>query len=339
MKTLIALLLFAFSVGAGADDARPVYLSLSERQPLVYALQWRIPPTVSAYNLPAVMLPDHCINLAKRHAVLSGKAGQLDSLAGQRLYQCKESLAGANLRIDYPAFNPLLASLVKYHALSGENHTHMLAPGQHSWSIPEAENTYQVAKDYTLLGIQHIWQGTDHLLFLLCLIWIAGTWRRIVLTVTGFTLSHSITLALSALGVVQLPVPPVEAVIALSIVFLATEMARSRRDSLTWRYPVAISMAFGLLHGLGFAAVLDEIGLPQLELVTGLLFFNVGVEIGQLVFVAAVACAMAIMRSLASCQSIQSLKHQHAVRLISSYTIGVVAMYWMAERCAQFVQL
>ena len=158
------------------------------------------------------------------------------------------------------------------------------------------EEVTTVAVQYTWLGMEHIWIGFDHLLFVLCLIWIAGSLRRILITITGFTLAHSVTLALSALQIVVLPVPPIEAVIALSVLFLATEIARGEggfngakgangaSGALTWRYPIAVSSTFGLLHGLGFAAVLNEIGLPQTELVTGLVFFNVGVEIGQVVF-------------------------------------------------------
>ena len=147
-------------------------------------------------------------------------------------------------------------------------------------------NKMQIAKDYTSLGVRHILEGYDYLLFLACLIMIAGTGRRILITVTGFTVAHSITLALSAFNLLRVPSAPVEAVIALSIVFLASEIAKEPRDTLTYKYPALVSVAFGLLHGLGFASVLRQIGLPQTEIVMGLLFFNIGVEIGQLAFIA-----------------------------------------------------
>jgi hydrogenase/urease accessory protein HupE len=332
MKTLMILLLLVMSVATRADDARPLYFSITEKQPLVYALEWRIPSIVAATYLPDLILPNNCKPLTGDQTYLSGGSVKLASLVGKRLFQCSQSLAGRSIQIKYPPFSPLRTSLVKYLAASGESHTRMLAPEQYAWTIPHAESVSRVAREYTILGIQHIWKGIDHLLFLLCLIWIAGTWRRILITVTGFTLSHSITLALSALQVVRLPVPPVEAAIALSIVFLATEIAKDSRGSLSWRYPVAVSTAFGLLHGLGFAAVLDEIGLPQLELVTGLLFFNVGVEIGQLMFVV-VALAIAMFRRLPA----SHFNYPNAVHLISIYSIGVLSMFWMAERCAQFL--
>ena len=161
--------------------------------------------------------------------------------------------------------------------MTGENHTVTLTRGELVWRVPLREEVATVAVQYTWLGMEHIWIGFDHLLFVLCLIWIAGGIRRILVTITGFTLAHSVTLVLAALEVVSLPVPPIEAVIALSVLFLASEIARGKQDNLTWRYPIAVSSSFGLLHGLGFAAVLGEIGLPQTELVTGLVFFNVGV--------------------------------------------------------------
>jgi len=114
---------------------------------------------------------------------------------------------------------------------------------------------------------------------------VAGVGKKLLVTITGFTIAHSITLALSALNLVRLPIPPVEAVIALSVVYLAMEIALQKKDSLTYRYPIAVSSSFGLLHGFGFAAVLADIGLPQVEIVTSLLFFNIGVELGQIIFV------------------------------------------------------
>ena len=138
------------------------------------------------------------------------------------------------------------------------------------------------------------------------------------------------TLVLAALDVLRLPVAPVEAVIALSVLFLATELARGREtDSLTWRYPVSVSSIFGLLHGLGFAAVLDEIGLPQLERMTGLVFFNVGVEMGQVAFAAVVMVLLALVRGKA-----WFVTHG---QITTSYIVGIVAAYWLIERTATLI--
>ena len=133
---------------------------------------------------------------------------------------------GQTITIDYQATKPAVASLLKFKSVSGEQHTSLLAPQDTSWQVPAAESKSQIAQVYTRLGLVHIWGGIDHLLFLLCLLWIAGSFRRILINITGFTHAHSITLILSALDIVRVPVPPVEAVIALSIVFLATEIVK-----------------------------------------------------------------------------------------------------------------
>ena len=209
------------------------------------------------------------------------------------------------------------------------------------WRVPDKESTASVAKQHLVLGIDHILKGYDHLLFVACLMFIAGTWRRILVTITGFTVAHSITLALAALDVVRVPVPPVEATIALSIVFLATEIARDRRDTLTWRFPIAVSGSFGLLHGFGFASVLGEIGLPQTEVPVALLFFNIGVEVGQVLFVAALIVAIFALNKLyiASRMKTSDAGDPTIQRFArpAAYVIGVLAAYWTIERISGFV--
>jgi hydrogenase/urease accessory protein HupE len=195
-----------------------------------------------------------------------------------------------------------------------------------------------VAAQYTLLGVRHILEGIDHLLFLVCLLMVARTPRRIAITITGFTLAHSVTLILSALDLVRVPVEPLEAAIALSIVFVATEIARGRRDVLTYRHPIAVSTSFGLLHGFGFAAVLNEIGLPQTELAASLLFFNVGVELGQLAFLAASlvvwTTSSAAARRVAAPSTWQA--RARAAEPSAAYLIGSTASFWMIDRVSRF---
>src|SRR5262249_35013809 len=155
---------------------------------------------------------------------------------------------------------------------------------------------YEVAIGYLKLGVEHIWQGIDHLLFVTGVLVLARTRRRVVLAITGFTLAHSLTLCASVLGLVRLPVPPVEAAIALSILFLAREIARPDPYGIAHRFPIAVSSIFGLLHGFGFAAALREVGLPPRELALGLLSFNLGVEIGQLAFIAVMVAILFALR-------------------------------------------
>ena len=180
---------------------------------------------------------------------------------------------------------------------------------------------------YTSLGIEHILEGYDHLLFVFALLLIVSNGWMLVKTITAFTLAHSITLALATLGIVGLPPRPVEAAIALSIVFLAVEImhARDGRIGLTYRSPWLVAFGFGLLHGFGFAGALADIGLPQAEVPVALLFFNVGVEIGQLMFVlVVVAFGWMVKRVPARLPEIAGL--------LPAYVIGSVAMYWLMER-------
>ncbi len=188
------------------------------------------------------------------------------------------------------------------------------------------------AKRYTLLGIEHILMGMDHLLFVLALLFVVNKGWRLIKTVTAFTVAHSITLGLATLGYINVPVVPVETAIALSIVFLCVEIihARQGRPGITFSYPWLVAFCFGLLHGLGFAGALADIGLPRSEIPLALLFFNLGVELGQLVFVFAVLAVIAAMRYGTGMRpdSALFLKGER----VTVYAIGVLASYWLIER-------
>lgn len=188
-------------------------------------------------------------------------------------------------------------------------------------------SVWNAAKRYTVLGIEHILAGVDHLLFVLGLILLVRGWWMLIKTITAFTIAHSITLVLATLGFVNVPSAPVEAAIALSIVFLAVEVVNGYRGrlSLTHREPWLVAFGFGLLHGLGFAGALSEIGLPPAEVPLALLFFNIGVEIGQLMFVAAVLVCLWIGARV-------GLRLPRRAVLVPAYMLGMVATYWFFER-------
>lgn len=190
------------------------------------------------------------------------------------------------------------------------------------------------AKRYTLLGIEHILVGVDHLLFVLALLFVVRNALKLVQTITAFTVAHSITLGLATLGYINMPSAPVEAAIALSIVFLCVEIvhARQGRSGLTFSYPWVVAFAFGLLHGLGFAGALSEIGLPPAEIPLALLFFNIGVEIGQVLFVFAVLATTLVLRYITRLGR-SSTVALHAERAMV-YVIGILASYWLIERTA-----
>ncbi len=222
------------------------------------------------------------------------------------------------------------AAIVKIFWLDGQSHAYTITSAQPSvqlyGSADDQRGRSEIARAYTVLGIQHILSGLDHLLFVAGLLFLVGFRRprRLIGTITAFTLAHSITLACSAFGWLTLRPPPVEASIALSIVLVATEALREK-DTLARRLPALVSFLFGLVHGLGFAGALKDIGLPQKHLPLALLCFNVGVEIGQL---AMVLLAFGIVSLPAS------KKWLGPTRRPALYGIGVVAAYWSWLRIA-----
>ena len=331
---LAALLWSLIAIPVEAHESRPIFVRVTEAEPGVFNLYWKIPLTVPLRALPAPVMPEVCT--PQGEAVIHQYA---DAYVGQQRYRCTAGLSGQALGMLFPVINPSITTLFQVTLLNGERHAYLLKPGKAAWTVPEGESKLGVAKQFAMLGIEHIWGGLDHLLFVACLLLVARTRRKILITITGFTLAHSLTLALSALDLVRVPVPPVEAAIALSIVFLAVEIGRGDRSSLTFRYPIAVSTSFGLLHGFGFATVLREIGLPQTELPTALLFFNVGVEIGQIMFVGVLVGVYLLLKALAErLASASSLvdKGWSALPMPASYVIGGVASYWMIDRIMGF---
>lgn len=319
-----------------AHDARPIFVEIIQTSSNTYESSWKVPASMPAAALPAPRFPDYCDQVRPWRWQQTSAGYQ----ASQTL-RCHKGLAGGRIGIHFPVLNPSLTTLFSLTLLDDSSHLKVLKPGEADWIVPEAPKRFAVATQYTGLGIRHIWAGIDHLLFVGCLVLIAGTFRRLVITITGFTLAHSITLIASTLNWITLPTPPVEAVIALSVVFLAWEIAREVPDSLTRRYPVAVAATFGLLHGFGFASVLREIGLPGSEIPTALLFFNLGVEAGQLLFVVTLAVAYAGLKPLlrpslppVADTGIWSL--HRAVALPACYVIGSLASYWLFLRLAGF---
>ncbi|MGE0668839.1 MAG: HupE/UreJ family protein [Sphingomonadales bacterium] len=326
---LLVCLLAALS-GAHAHDSRPVVIGITEQDGGLYSVTVTTPPSVPVFNIPSVALPEDCSRLGEGRPVEP-------SLVARALYRCEKGLGGAELALTWPKFNPSLSTMVRMDWRSGETRSLVAPPEETGIRVPDPESAAGISGQYFRLGVEHILLGYDHLLFLACLLLIARTGRRILIVVTGFTLAHSVTLALAALGVVRIPVPPVEAVIALSIVFLATEIARKRRDTITWRYPIAVSSSFGFLHGFGFAAVLAEIGMPQTEVPLALLFFNIGVEAGQLMFIGALVLAMLAAQWVSGKARMAPERLLGKMERPVAYGVGALAAFWMIERLWAFV--
>jgi hydrogenase/urease accessory protein HupE len=222
-------------------------------------------------------------------------------------------------------------TLLRIQLMNGSMHTTVLRPDSPSFLIPEKASKSKLAGSYLLLGIEHILGGFDHLLFVLGLLLIVRSPLLLIKTITSFTLAHSVTLAMAALGFVHMPQAPVEAVIALSILFLATELSKQHRGEtgLTTKAPWLVALCFGLLHGFGFAGALTEVGLPQTDIPLALLFFNVGVEVGQLMFVAAVLLVRWLVQMM-------KLRWPVWIEQIPAYAIGSLAAFWFIQRTASF---
>jgi hydrogenase/urease accessory protein HupE len=206
--------------------------------------------------------------------------------------------------------------------------------------VEAAPKALEVARTYSVLGVEHILTGIDHLLFVLALIIITRGGWKLVKTVTAFTISHSISLTAATLGFVHVPPLPVEAVIALSIVFVAAEIIHMRRGlvGITARAPWVVALSFGLIHGLGFAGGLSDAGLPAGHIPTALLFFSIGVEVGHFMFIGAVLLVVALVHKGVQQITFFSthLQLSTLLRLVPPYAIGSIAMFWLIQRLAAF---
>ena len=327
---LLAISLLFLGVIAQADEARPVYVEVTQMSDSEYLLKWKIPPVMSQGQEPAIELRQS--NCRLNNGALAGKPA---GLVGRKLYRCDSNTeADYQVELIYPNSNPALTSLIVFKPLSGDPVQVFSGPEETLVTLSLVTSPSAVAKQYTVAGIEHILIGTDHLLFVLCLMMIAGGFKRLVLTVTGFTVAHSITLSLATLDIFRLPAELVELLIALSILLLAVEIVKHRaggaKDSFTWRYPVSVSAVFGLLHGFGFAVVLQELGLPSAMKVQALLFFNIGVELGQLLFILIVSMVVLIVRRWVVTQ----VSYQDRLTQGVIYTVGVCSAYWLFERSA-----
>jgi hydrogenase/urease accessory protein HupE len=326
IRIYLAFLFLVLSPLSMAHDARPVVINLTEQAPDVFFATLRPPPVLQPNNFPVLVWPEACVN-------------QTEQGAGN-IRLCAGGLDGLNFALSYPQSNPALASYFTVTFLDGSSRNMMLTPSESSWEVEGPPTTLGIISDYTILGFEHILAGLDHLLFVLGLLVISGTAKRILLTVTGFTLAHSITLFLSTMGLVNIPIAPVEAVIALSILFLAHEISRNHTDSWTYRAPVIVSFSFGLLHGLGFASALGDVGVVANQILLSLLFFNVGVELGQLAFIAAVVVVYLIFKEfylrIKSKEFIPGVSFLN-LELLIAYVIGIPSAYWVIERSAGFL--
>jgi len=327
---VLVVVVWAAVVPAVADEFRPAYLQLRQIDAVTYDVLWKLPALDESTTLKLrPEFPPGTVAITPMRSVFaSGSAVQ------RWRVQVEGGLYGKAIEFPNLAMSRIDV-LVRVERSDGSTQLGRVLPVDPRFVVTSSASAFEVVQTYTLLGIEHILTGFDHLLFVLALVILVKGVRRLIATITAFTVAHSLTLVAATLGWVHVPGPPVEAAIALSIVFVAGEIihARQGKPGLTQRYPWVVAFTFGLLHGLGFASALAEVGLPPLSIPVALLFFNVGVEIGQLMFIAAVFAVSAIGRWVAGRFSISAPRW---LWRIPPYAIGGIASYWVIERVAAF---
>ena len=332
LARLLLLLLTGFGVvgPCAADEFRPAYLLLRQVDAVTYDVLWKVPALDELTTLSVhPVFPEGTRFLAPmRSSYATGAAVQRWRVA------VAGGLAGKAIE-----FRGLSASaidvLVRVERIDATVQLARVLPVEPRFVATASPGPLEVVQTYTVLGIEHILTGFDHLLFVLALVLLVNTTRRLVTTITAFTVAHSLTLFAATLGWVHVPGRPVEAMIALSIVFVASEIVRGRqgRPGLTERNPWTVAFVFGLLHGLGFAGALAQVGLPQASIPSALFFFNVGVETGQLLFVAAVLATIGVGHRVSRWLRLRAASWLWGV---PPYAIGGLASFWVVQRVAAF---
>jgi len=310
---------------AAADVFRPAYLELREAGPDRYDVFWKVPAAGDLRLAVTVRFPDDVREIARTPGQFVGGAyverWQIERTGG---------LVGQQIAIEGAATG-VSDVIARIERADGTSQVERLSMSNPRFTVAAPAGTGEIAWSYLVLGVEHILGGVDHLLFVLALLLIVRGGVRIFLTITAFTVAHSITLVAASLGWVHVPGPPVEAMIALSIVFVAAEAVHGLqgRPGITARAPWIVAFSFGLLHGLGFAGALAEVGLPQKAIPVALFMFNVGVELGQLIFVAVALAAGALLARL-------RLPRPERLQWAACYAIGAIAMFWVIERVGSF---
>ena len=330
LRALLALLAFLIAAPVAAHEVRPAYLELTERTDGRLDVLWKQPSqgmlVVPIRPVISGGLIDRKPDGTEAAVNFEIRRWQGIDLKGLGLDRREVRIAGLEQTIT--------DTLVLVHFHNGDQAQQVLTPAAPAFVIDAHAGAAVPA--YLMLGIEHILTGIDHLLFVFGLLLLSAGWRQLLKTITAFTVAHSITLAATALKLIQVNPQLIEAMVAYSILFLAVELVRKQRgkDGLTQRQPWLVAFGFGLLHGAAFAGALKQIGLPEGNIPASLLLFNVGVEIGQLLFVGTAMLAIAVLARLRLPPATPRLAWTSA-----SYAIGSFAMFWFLERLHTALEL
>lgn len=321
LVALISLLALLASAPSHAHEVRPAYLDMRETAPGEFAVVWKVPALGEMRLGLYVRLPESCTEKVEPVRSMEGGA-----FLERSTVVCAGGLRGQQIGVD-GLKSTMTDALIRIQYAGGDTEVIRLLPERPFSVLSGTQTSLEVAQTYVLLGVDHILSGLDHLLFVLALILLIRDRWMLLKTITAFTVAHSITLAGASLGYFNLPQAPVEATIALSIAFVASELVKMKpgEQRLSERYPWAVAFAFGLLHGFGFAGALEEIGLPRSDVPLSLLAFNLGVEAGQLIFVAA---ALVLLKAAGSLVVVRPA----LARRGGAYMIGTAAMLWLIPR-------
>ncbi|MFN3863705.1 MAG: HupE/UreJ family protein [Erythrobacter sp.] len=327
VRALLAVFLALLAAPASADELRPAVIELAEREGGAWVLEWKLPVSAVAPGQNGVVLAQPVFPRSCTRAGEAVRRAAPLALLGRQELRCAGDLAGQ--RFGLSELIGTSDAIARFIPREGAVQTFRLTAAAPTATIPAAPDGVQVLADYLVIGAEHILLGWDHLLFVIALVLLVRAPWPVVKAATAFTVAHSLTLVATSLGYAGLPGRPVEALIALSIVFLALEALLVLRDpgraTFTRRFPWVVAFAFGLFHGFGFAGALADIGLPQGEVVTALLAFNLGVEAGQLLVIALTLALLAgLGRWLPKAEA-------PALRL-ATYAIGTVGSFWLIER-------
>lgn len=320
---LATLLLCALSPATSAHRFAPSLLQVMEIDDGLYNMVWKTPLQATSKVPLLPSWPESCSLENPSPAQIEG-TGKVSAFQLRCTGIGEDGLVGDTIGIEGLGANQASA-MVMISLLDGRQYQQVLDAEQPGFVVPEESSTGDVMEDYTRLGAEHIWGGIDHLLFVFGLLLLVGGGARLLWTITAFTVGHSITLVLVTLGYFEYPVELVEFTIALSIFVLAVELTRRERNDLLWRNPWWLAGGFGLLHGMGFAGALGATGLPQDNVPLALLFFNVGIELGQIAFVLVVfALWYALRKPLAPWQD--------RLLPVPVYILGTLSAMWCIER-------
>jgi hydrogenase/urease accessory protein HupE len=334
-------LLFWLIPVASAHPLAPSLLQLEERgEAGQFDVLWKRSALVSSRTPVSPVLPAQCSELTSPRVQRESSA----LLVRWRVDCGEEGLVGAGIEVQGLAESKTEA-LVRIQLRDGRQISSLLRAEDSIFVVPARAQRMDVLRDYTRYGLEHILSGLDHLLFVFGLLLLSKNLRSLVETVTSFTLGHSLTLSLCALDWVRIPNNLAEVAIAGSLLILACELARGPEQPVTWmrRWPWLMAVSFGLLHGLGFASALRELGLPQEELLVALFSFNVGIELGQLAFIGvALLLLWAVNRTLDN-ETPMALPTgvlsnlPPRVRWVPVYGMGMLSAYWLFVRIASWL--